>query len=86
MSEQNIPPPKEALSLLEETRNSQGFRLYLMELEAVFNRLYREAMNPNLNSEERVHRLEQQRGVALAINLMDDLIQNYQDEVNTEEE
>jgi len=43
-------------------------------------------MNPNLNSEERVHRLEQQRGVALAINLMDDLIQNYQDEVNTEEE
>jgi hypothetical protein len=68
-----------------ETREAPGFQLYLSELEEVFNRLYREAMNERLSSEERVMKLEQQRGVALAINLMDNLLAAY-DGFDVEEE
>jgi hypothetical protein len=75
---------KEILAHLYQTKQSEGFRIFIEELTIKFNELYREALDPNLNDAEVRRKLEQQRGVAYATNLMETLISYYEGEVETE--
>jgi hypothetical protein len=72
---------EEMLSHLKVVKESPGFQMFHSELEEAFNRAYRESMDDKLSSERRVMKLEQQRGIALAMNLMDVLIGNLEDEI-----
>ena len=46
-----------------------------------YNKLYREAMNISSGMEERVMKLEQQRGIVFSVNLVDDLIDAVLNEI-----
>jgi hypothetical protein len=75
---------KETLAHLYQTKQSEGFRIFIDELKIKFNELYREALDPNLSDAEVRRKLEQQRGVAYATNLMEKLISYYEGEIEIE--
>lgn len=55
----------------------------MTELTEKYNRLYREAMNPNLDDHQVRHKIEQHKGIAYAMTLMDELERAVIDEIES---
>lgn len=58
--------------------------MLLGELEQKFNNLYREATAPDLDPVQVVRKIEQQKGVAYSMTLIDTLIAQLEDEAEEE--
>ena len=62
---------KEILKSIQQIKQSQAWGIFQEELRKKFDNLYLQAMSSELSDSERVHKLEQQKGVAYALDLMD---------------
>ena len=62
------------LQELEALKKNKAWKAFMNEMRQKFNNLYLEAMNPKLSDSARVHKLEQQRGIGLAIDWYDSVV------------
>lgn len=62
-----------------------GYQILQTELQEKYNSLFRQTLDEKLTDTQRVHRLEQMKGVAVAMNLTAQLIETMKGEVDYEE-
>lgn len=70
------------LQKLEELESNPMFKRFLSEMWEKVQGLYLESMNPNLTDSQRVHKLEQQRGVAFAMDWFDNTKRDIQQRID----
>lgn len=76
----------ECFQSLQQFRESKGYLYLFSEVDILYGGLWNEANDPESTDNQRVHKLEQMRGLSSVRPLIDGLIQNLQENIKNNEE